>query len=122
MKYKGLIYACLGATLIPIALWIGTGMHFANRFGECKSVICQSASDCYAEGDPEAKKWACKESTEGAQAEKKCYDTEFESFMDEEEAPAQDCFHFGLADGVAPGSGAFFGLAVVLFFLGRRRA
>ena len=114
MKYKGLIYACLGATLIPVFLWVGTGMHFANRFGECKSVVCEKASDCYNEGDQDTQKWACKEA--------KCYDTEFESFMDEEEAPARDCFHFGLADGVAPGSGAFFGLAVVLFLLGRRRS
>ena len=122
MKYRGFVYACMGTALIPVALWIGTGMHFANRFGECKSVDCQSASDCYQEGDPESDKWACREDKESAHVEMKCYDTEFEGFMDEEEAPARDCFHFGLADGVVPGSGAFLGLAFVLFFLGRRRS
>jgi len=126
MKYKVAIYACLGMTLIPVFLWMGTGMHFATRW-ECQSTACNVAADCYVAGDSDAKKWACKESKEGAQVGKKCFDTEFEDFMEDEQAPLRGCFEFGitpssLLDGVLPLSGAFFGLAALLFFLGRRQS
>ena len=126
MTYKAAVNACLGMAMIPVFLWLGTGRHFATRL-ECQSTSCKAAADCYIVGDLEAKKWVCKEIKGDHKTEKRCFDTEFEDFMEDEQAPVRECFEFGLTpssllDGVLPLSGIFFGLAALFFFLGRRRS
>jgi hypothetical protein len=84
-----------------------------------KPTSCQAASDCIDDEYKTESDWDCRDG-------KQCYDTEFGDYIKDAEAPLLPCFQFGLTpsgliDGVLPSSGAFMGLAVLLFILRRRR-
>lgn len=122
MKFRAAIYSCLGVVIVSLLVWISTGAHWATRWTD-QSTQCLVTTDCFDEGDEDAKKWECRAKDKG---EKHCYDTEFEEFMSDESAPVRNRFVFGatpskFVDGVIPIAGGFGGLAVLLLILGRRK-
>ena len=92
---------------------------YSQQDQKYKLNACTAANDCVDDEYKTASDWDCREA-------KQCFDTEFEDYVQDAEAPLLSCFQFGLTpsgliDGVLPSSGTFMGLATLLFILGRRR-
>ena len=92
---------------------------YSHQDQKYKLNACNAASDCVDDEYTAASDWDCRDA-------KQCFDTEFEDYVKDAEAPLLSCFQFGLTpsglvDGVLPSSGGLMGLAALLFILGRRR-